>query len=95
MRVTKPGGKALFSTYSEKFWPDRLDWFRLQATQGLLGEIDEEKTRDGNIICKDGFTATTFSAAELKSLAESFRLPFTITEVDCSSRFLILTNSSQ
>jgi len=60
LRVCKPGGVALFSTYAEKFWPQRLEWFELQADAGLLGEIDRERTGNGFIACKDGFTATTF-----------------------------------
>jgi 2-polyprenyl-6-hydroxyphenyl methylase/3-demethylubiquinone-9 3-methyltransferase len=61
VRVTKPGGTVLFSSYSEKFWKPRLEWFQLQSEAGLLGEIDYEKTKDGVIVCKDGFTATTVS----------------------------------
>ncbi|MEI6614748.1 MAG: class I SAM-dependent methyltransferase, partial [Chrysiogenales bacterium] len=61
LRVTKPGGLALFSTYAKKFWEYRLEWFKLQAAAGLLGEIDWEKTKDGIIICHDGFTASTVS----------------------------------
>jgi 2-polyprenyl-6-hydroxyphenyl methylase/3-demethylubiquinone-9 3-methyltransferase len=29
IRVTKQGGIALFSTYSHRFWEDRLEWFKL------------------------------------------------------------------
>ncbi|MCP4570043.1 MAG: class I SAM-dependent methyltransferase, partial [FCB group bacterium] len=36
LRVTRPGGMALFSSYAEKFWPERLRWFELQAEHGLL-----------------------------------------------------------
>ena len=54
-----PGGRALFSSYSPKFWEHRLSWFREQADKGLLGAIDEEKTRDGLIVCRDGFVART------------------------------------
>ncbi|GAI13572.1 unnamed protein product, partial [marine sediment metagenome] len=59
IRVTRPGGIILFSSYSDKFWKDRLEWFQLQSENGLLGEIDYEKSRNGTIICKDGFKATT------------------------------------
>ncbi|NJD22911.1 MAG: class I SAM-dependent methyltransferase, partial [Melioribacter sp.] len=44
LRVTKKNGIVLFSSYSEKFWNNRLEWFQLQSNAGLLGEIDFEKT---------------------------------------------------
>ncbi|MBM3435188.1 MAG: class I SAM-dependent methyltransferase [Bacteroidetes bacterium] len=87
IRVTKPGGKVLFSTYSEKIWDARLEWFRLQAKEGLLGEIDEEKTGKGNIVCKDGFTATTFSCDQFQRLALTVGYKAEITEVDESALF--------
>jgi len=40
LRVTKKGGKVLISSYSEKFWEERLNWFKIQAENGLIGEID-------------------------------------------------------
>lgn len=88
LRVTKRGGTILFSSYSEKFWNDRLEWFRLQSEAGLLGEIDLEKTRDGNIVCKDGFTATTVSPEQFKKLTSGLEnVDVNIEEVDESSVF--------
>ncbi len=69
LRVCRPGGVALFSTYAEKFWPDRLQWFELQSGAGLLGEIDRQRTGNGLIACKDGFTATTFTEDQFRILA--------------------------
>ncbi|MBI5217136.1 MAG: class I SAM-dependent methyltransferase [Ignavibacteriae bacterium] len=91
VRVTKRGGVILFSTYSEKFWKHRLEWFRLQSEAGLLGEIDYEKTVNGNIICKDGFTATTVSAEQFKELTSHIKnIRVTIEEVDESSLFCVI-----
>jgi 2-polyprenyl-6-hydroxyphenyl methylase/3-demethylubiquinone-9 3-methyltransferase len=87
IRVTKPGGKLLFSTYSSELWDERLEWFRLQAAEGLLGEIDEEKTGNGNIVCKDGFTATTFNRDQFQMLALKLGIRAEITEVDESALF--------
>jgi hypothetical protein len=87
IRVTKPCGLVLFSTYSEKFWDDRLHWFQLQADAGLLGEIDYEKTGDGVIICKDGFKATTVSPEQFLKLISGMNVQATIVEVDESSIF--------
>jgi ubiquinone/menaquinone biosynthesis C-methylase UbiE len=87
LRVTKPGGLALFSTYAEKFWEHRLEWFKLQAAAGLLGEIDWEKTANGIIICRDGFTASTVSAEDFLLLAAGLPASITLTEVDESSLF--------
>jgi len=91
VRVTKPGGTVLFSSYSDKFWEDRLKWFQLQSEARLLGEIDHEKTRDGMIVCKDGFTATTFLPHQFLSLTTKLNLDARITEIDKSSLFCEIT----
>jgi len=91
IRVTKSGGTVLFSTYSDKLWEDRLEWFHLQSENGLLGEIDLEKTRDGVIVCKDGFTATTVRPDQFQSLTQQFDLDTRIVEVDESSLFCEIT----
>lgn len=90
MRLLKSGGKALFSSYSSKFWDIRLAWFQEQADKGLLGEIDYENTGDGKIVCKDGFTATTFSSNDLERLGTLSGFLYTIQEVDNSSIFLVI-----
>lgn len=87
VRVTRPGGRVLFSSYSERFWDARLDWFRLQAAHGLVGEIDEQATGDGVIVCKDGFRATTVSVDRFRSLTAGLGARVTIEEVDVSSVF--------
>jgi len=73
VRVTKPGGKALFSTYAEKFWEPRLKWFILQSKAKLVGEIDFDRTGNGNIVCKDGFTATTMNQRKFHELTRWIR----------------------
>ncbi|MCX6174116.1 MAG: class I SAM-dependent methyltransferase [Ignavibacteriales bacterium] len=88
LRVTKPNGIVLFSSYSEKSWNDRLEWFRLQSDNGLLGEIDYEKTINGNIVCKDGFTATTVGIDQFKALTSDIdNVIVNLEEVDDSSIF--------
>ena len=87
MRVTKPGGLVLFSSYSHKFWQDRLHWFELQVQHGLLGEIDYEKTGNGVIVCKDGFTATTVNEAGFSELTRELEADVRFLEVDQSSLF--------
>jgi ubiquinone/menaquinone biosynthesis C-methylase UbiE len=87
VRVTKNNGLILFSSYSPKIWKERLDWFRKQSQIGLIGEIDEEETHDGTIVCKDGFRATTVSAKQFIKLFELFELDASIIEVDKSSVF--------
>ena len=88
IRVTKNGGICIFSSYSEKFWEYRLEWFELQAENGLIGEIDWDETNDGVIACKDGFRATTFSARNFRTLTDELGYKNTIREVDQSSVFL-------
>jgi 2-polyprenyl-6-hydroxyphenyl methylase/3-demethylubiquinone-9 3-methyltransferase len=87
IRVARPGGHVLFSSYSGKFWPHRLEWFELQAERGLLGEIDYDTTGDGVIVCKDGFRAGAMGDAEFRELCKRIELEPTINEVDESSIF--------
>jgi 2-polyprenyl-6-hydroxyphenyl methylase/3-demethylubiquinone-9 3-methyltransferase len=90
LRVTRRGGIALFSTYSERFWECRLEWFRLQAEAGLVGEVDEGATGDGVIVCRDGFRAMTVTPAEWRHLAERLGTSAQLIEVDGSSLFCVL-----
>jgi SAM-dependent methyltransferase len=87
VRVTRPGGAVLFSTYAERFWEERLNWFEIQAEHGLIGEIDYHATGNGVIVCKDGFRATTMDAESFRNLAAVLRLSPSIVEVDDSSLF--------
>ncbi|MHA1244519.1 MAG: class I SAM-dependent methyltransferase [Candidatus Heimdallarchaeota archaeon] len=90
LRVTKMGGYVLFSSYSENIWDARLEWFQKQSEEGLLGEIDYEKTGNGIIICKDGFKATTYSKEDFVDLMCHLQLKAEITEVDNSSIFCVI-----
>ncbi|WP_392486516.1 hypothetical protein ACER0A_005780 [Haloimpatiens sp. FM7315] len=67
-----------------------LKWFEEQASKGLLGEIDYEKTKNGIIVCKDGFKATTNSPEALERIGKESGYPYKIQEIDESSLFLIL-----
>ena len=90
LRVTRPGGCVLASTYADAFWEDRLEWFRLQAREGLVGEIDESRTRRGEIVCRDGFRATTFGPDDLRRLSRGLGALAETQEVDGSSLFCVL-----
>ncbi len=90
LRVTRPGGLCLFSSYSEKFWDDRLQWFRLQAEAGLVGSIDWGRTGDGTIVCEDGFVATTFGPDRFRALARELGVESRVEEVDASSVFCVM-----
>lgn len=87
VRVTKPGGMVLISSYSSKFWKERLEWFRLQSENGLLGEIDWEATKNGALVCKDGFSATTYTPDMFTSLMSKLGFSYSLKEVDESSLF--------
>ena len=87
VRVTRRAGTVLFSSYSDRFWEERLKWFEIQAVHGLIGEIDHHLTSNGVIVCKDGFRATTMNAESFRSLAAFLKLTPTIIEVDGSSLF--------
>ncbi len=90
VRVTRKNGTILFSSYSEKFWEYRLEWFRRQAKEGLIGEIDEERTGDGVIICKDGFRAATYTPDQFITLARECDVSAEICEMDNSSIFCVI-----
>ncbi len=87
IRVTRKGGTVLFSSYSEKFWKNRLEWFQIQSEYNLIGEIDYDLTKNGIIICKDGFKAITYSKQEFYKLASNFNVKTSIYEIDNSSIF--------
>ena len=76
IRVTRPGGMVLFSTYSDKIWEDRLEWFKLQSQAGLIGEIDLDKTGEGNIVCLDGFTATTITPKQFDQYLQKLNISY-------------------
>ena len=87
VRVVRDGGLMLFSSYSPRFWADRLAWFRAQSREGLLGEIDESQTSEGTIVCKDGFRAGTVGEDEFRALFREQGLVASIHEIDESSVF--------
>lgn len=87
IRITKPGGVILFSSYADKFWSERLKWFEIQSKAGLLGEIDIKATHDGVIVTKDGFTARTVSPQDFKKLVSGLHVDTAIHEIDGSSVF--------
>lgn len=90
LRVTRRGGTAMFSSYAAGFWRERLEWFRMQAAEGLVGRIDETRTGNGTIVCEDGFTASTVTPGEFVALAAGLNADVTIEEVDGSSLFCVL-----
>ncbi len=91
VRVVKEGGTVFFSSYSPSIWAERLKWFELQSSAGLIGEIDYVRTQDGNIVCKDGFTATTCSTEQFRGIAEHMAVRLQVDEVDGSSIFFVMT----
>ncbi len=87
LAVTRPGGQVLFSSYAAEFWEERLNWFRIQAAHGLVGEIDEAATGDGVIVCRDGFRAATVGPEEFAALAADVERRAEIEVVAGSSLF--------
>lgn len=87
-RVARRGACLLFSTYAERFFPERLEWFEAQAAAGLLAPIDRARTGGGVIACADGFRSRSFTARELEKFAAAAGLEGRTCEVDGSSLFL-------
>ncbi|MGD1011431.1 MAG: class I SAM-dependent methyltransferase [Acidimicrobiales bacterium] len=95
LRVTRPGGSAYFSTYSDRFWEHRLAWFEQQASAGLVGPLDRERTRDGVVACTDGFESTTVRPVEFRELVAHLDAGLEIVEVDESSVFYVLSKARE
>jgi SAM-dependent methyltransferase len=87
IRVTRSGGRVMFSSYTPQFWEHRLEWFEIQSTHRLIGEIDYQATGNGTIVCQDGFRATTVDKETFEKFAASLEFTPCITEVDGSSLF--------
>jgi 2-polyprenyl-6-hydroxyphenyl methylase/3-demethylubiquinone-9 3-methyltransferase len=90
LRVTRPEGTVLLSSYAQHFWADRLDWFRRQAAEGLIGPIDEQATGNGVIVCADGLRLGALGPEELTELARACGAAADIIEVDGSSIFCVI-----
>ena len=89
LRVTRAGGLALFSSYAAVFWPHRLEWFEAQAAAGLVGEIDQELTVEGTVVCKDGLRLGAMGPAEFREIGRRLGLEPRVVEVDQSSVFAV------
>ncbi len=89
LKVTKPGGKTFFSSYTEQFWSHRLKWFEIQAEHGLLGAIDYEKSINNTIVCKDGFSSGAMDKNNFLKIAKKIDVDPEIAIVDDSSLFAI------
>lgn len=90
LEILSPGGTAFFSSYSDKIWDYRIKWFEEQASKGLVGKIDYDKTRDGVIVCQDGFKASTYSPTDLQKIGKQSGYSYNVQEIDESSIFLII-----
>jgi len=94
LRVTRPDGAVLLSSYADAFWTDRLEWFRLQADEGLIGKIDDQRTGNGTIVCVDGFESRTFTPADFQRIADGLGVCPKFKEIDESSVFCELQRSA-
>lgn len=90
LRVTRPGGLVLLSTYADGFWAERLAWFEAQAAAGLIGRIVPSESGDGVIVTEDGFRAGRLTQGDFGELCSALGREGTITEVDGSSVFCTL-----
>jgi len=85
VRLVARGGKALFFSYADDFWPHRLAWFRIQAANGLIGPIDESATGNGVIVCHDGFTASTVTPGRFADLARGIGSAVSVSVLGAAS----------
>lgn len=91
LRVTRHGGIVLLSSYSDRFWPQRLAWFEAQAAEGLVGRIDHVASQDGVIVCEDGFRSGRLTPDGFRSLSAVVGVNAQICEIDDSSVFCEIT----
>jgi len=84
-RVAKQDGELICCSYTDSFWPDRLQWFRDQAAAGMLGPIDESNTGNGVITCIDGFQSNTMTAARFQDIAAALGLTLEVHELPSGS----------
>jgi ubiquinone/menaquinone biosynthesis C-methylase UbiE len=87
LRCARVGGILLFSTYSDRFWKHRLEWFQAQAAAGLLGPVDLEASGGGTIVCTDGFRAARITTEGWQELCARLGVDCRVAEVDGSSVF--------
>lgn len=84
LRVTRGGGQVVLTSYADSVWPERLEWFRAQAAEGLIGEVDEEASADGVIVCNDGFRAGRMTPEMFEELCDQAGVDFETAVVDDS-----------
>ncbi len=94
LRVTRVGGIVVLSTYSDRFWSDRLAWFEAQAAEGLVGAVDLAASGNGVVVCSDGFRAGRLTPGEFRGLCSRVGVKPEIAEVDGSCVFCEITKSS-
>jgi 2-polyprenyl-6-hydroxyphenyl methylase/3-demethylubiquinone-9 3-methyltransferase len=82
IRVARSGSRIICTSYSPRLWPHRLEWFRIQSAHGLLGEIDEQATGEGIIVCRDGFRAGTLGPDDFRTLLGAFGIIPNIVDLD-------------
>lgn len=87
LRVTRAGGVVLLSSYADGFWPQRLAWFEAQAAAGLVGRVDREASRDGELVCEDGFRSGRLTPDDFRTLCSKVGVDARLCEVDGSSVF--------
>ncbi|BBO83958.1 hypothetical protein DSCO28_45240 [Desulfosarcina ovata subsp. sediminis] len=92
LRVTRRGGIVLFSSYSDRFWPYRLAWFETQFAEGLVGPIDYAASKNGSIVCTDGFRAGRMTPGDFSELCTALGVRFTTCEIDDSVVFCEIAN---
>lgn len=93
LRVARPGGLVIFSTYCKEFWSHRIHWFLLQSIEELIGKIIETDPERGIIRCEDGFEALTIDINEFSALAARLQCNFKTVVIDGSSLFFVLNKS--
>lgn len=91
LRVLRPGGVLLLSTYTDAFWPHRLAWFEAQAAEGLVGPVDHAASRGGVIVCTDGFRSGRATREEFQSICAPLNLHPRLYEIDESSLWCEIT----
>jgi len=91
LRVTRPGGTLIVSTYTDSIWPDRLAWFEAQSKAGLIGPLDYSACHDGTIVCTDGFRSGRLTANDIEALCDGLNLSYRLHEISGAALVCVIT----
>jgi SAM-dependent methyltransferase len=90
LRVATDDGEIIIATYSEKYWDELLGWYEIKSKNGLIEEIDYEKTKPGHLVCRDGSSYVTITRDLCMKWAMHFKAHMKTEQITDHCTFVIL-----